>query len=200
MGKIIGVVLAGGKSERMGRDKKRLSLPFQPEEDFLGHAWRLVNSVVRPCFVSCAFNLPESGYPCVLDNVNAAGPMGGIIASLRLAVENGHEGVLALACDMPLLTADRLRQLLASHAERGESLATVFKNAASGRLEMLAAVYSATALPLLEEAMEHGRYSLCRALPREKLRLLPYGEKDEPYFLNCNTEGDLKRLRPPEIF
>lgn len=194
MGKIIGIVLAGGKSERMGRDKKRLPSPACPGEDFLGHAWRLVNAVASPCFVSCAFNSPEPGYPCILDDVNAAGPMGGIAASLRLAAAKGHAGILAVACDLPLLATDLLARLLSCHAEGREPLATVFKNAVSGRLEMLAGIYSTKALPLLEESLAAGRYSLCRALQPEKLRLVPYGKQDEPYFLNCNTQADLRRL------
>ena len=80
------VILAGGLSERMGRDKARLRL-----------GGRSLLSILRQ--VS-----REAGLPCRVlrrDTVKRCGPLGGILTALT---SSKHEACLFLSCDMPFIT------------------------------------------------------------------------------------------------
>ena len=112
---LTGLVLAGGRSSRFGRDKSRLQLDGVPLA-------RRVADALAPC---CAGILLSSGHPlasagegwtAVPDNFPDAGPLAGLEAGLARA---GTPHLLAAPCDMPLLTTDALRALLA-RARPGE--------------------------------------------------------------------------------
>jgi molybdopterin-guanine dinucleotide biosynthesis protein A len=102
--RIAGIVLAGGKSSRMGRDKALLEYQGRP---LLHHMMGLLRAAgLSEIFVSG--NLP--GYPCVPDVSPAAGPVGGIISVVR--EKQDYDGYLFIPVDMPLLPAQGLRLLL----------------------------------------------------------------------------------------
>lgn len=114
-GELTGLVLAGGRSSRFGRDKSRLRLGGVPLA-------RRVADALAPC---CAAVLLSTGGPAadagdgwtaVPDNFPDAGPLAGIEAGLARA-RTAH--LLAAPCDMPLLTTEALRELLAQ-ARPGE--------------------------------------------------------------------------------
>lgn len=89
--RIYGVVLAGGKSSRMGRDKKSVILPngFSMEENTL----RILNSSnCHQVFVSGIGEIPDI-HPC-------RGPLGGIEAVLNVL---HSDCILFLPCDMPFV-------------------------------------------------------------------------------------------------
>lgn len=112
---LTGLVLAGGRSSRFGRDKSRLRLDGVPLA-------RRVADALTPC---CAEVLLSTGRPAadagagwtaVPDNFPDAGPLAGIEAGLARA-RTAH--LLAAPCDMPLLTTAALQELLAQ-ARPGE--------------------------------------------------------------------------------
>ena len=102
--RIAGIVLAGGKSSRMGRDKALLEYKGRP---LLHHMMGLLRAAgLSDIFVSG--DLP--GYPCVPDASPAAGPVGGIVSVIR--GKQDYDGYLFIPVDMPLLSAQGLRLLL----------------------------------------------------------------------------------------
>lgn len=106
-----GLVLAGGKSSRMGREKAELRLPggrtlLQRQIDVLHAAGAaVVNVSVRP-----GKTLPMTGANPIPDELPDAGPLAGIAAGLRCAPAGL---VLVLAVDLPGITEAHLRQLTA---------------------------------------------------------------------------------------
>jgi molybdopterin-guanine dinucleotide biosynthesis protein A len=136
-----GVVLAGGKSSRMGRDKAALEFDGQL---LVG---RCV-AVLRECF------------PEVLvirqDDLPGLGPIGGLLTALRRAPE-----IFVVACDMPFLDAALIREMAAQ-------LAGYDAVAIPG--EPLHAAYSARILPLVEAQIAAGDYSLQRLLSKLRVR------------------------------
>ena len=145
-----GLILAGGKSSRMGRDKAGLMLPdgrslLQRQADVLREAGatRLVLSI-----------RPESenqlaGAILVRDAMEDAGPLAGIAAGLRAA---GDGLVLVLAVDMPRVDSAHLRQLQAL-ATPGRGVVPVV----DGNLEPLVAVYPARLSGSAEAALAGGQ-------------------------------------------
>ncbi|HWS40646.1 MAG TPA: molybdenum cofactor guanylyltransferase [Arenimonas sp.] len=99
---LIGVVLAGGLSRRMGEDKALL--PFQ-DSTLLHHQVELLKPLCDHVLVSGDY----AGFACVPDTVARCGPLGGIYS---VALNNPGANLLVIAVDMPLLTTQHLRVLM----------------------------------------------------------------------------------------
>lgn len=187
----MGLVLAGGKSSRMSVDKAMLK-PFGAKT-LLGISFALLGGLVSPCFVSCAPGRPYAGFPCIEDSINIEGPCRGALAGLEKARELGLDGVFILACDLPMMRADILRDLLKAHLDAGPEIwGSFYEKQSTGRVEMLAGVYSTRFLPALHEGISKGQRSLYWLLPVARKQIIPYGPEIEPFFLNCNTPADLR--------
>lgn len=103
MNDIVGVVLAGGQSSRMGEDKAQLNRNGQSMLQF--NQSLLIDANISHIFVS---RNHDGGIKDVVEN---RGPLAGIYSSLLHIREHSHQAVLIVAVDMPLMTADLLAQL-----------------------------------------------------------------------------------------
>ena len=187
---LLGAVLAGGRSSRMGQDKAGLRYG---EESFLAHTVRIMRSVCAEAVISLRPDAPcleeacETGLPPVWDD-GLHGPMGGLAACLREAAKRRFPAVLACACDMPLLTPDLLAFVCRAREKRPSgALATAPLLPGRNRPEPLCAVWEAAALPVLEEALASGRLGLFRALPEEAWHTVPCPASLAAGLSNVNT-------------
>ncbi|MDR1776475.1 MAG: molybdenum cofactor guanylyltransferase [Desulfovibrio sp.] len=183
----VGVVLAGGTSGRLGRDKTALLLGGI---SLLDRAAALMRDVVGRVFI---VGRQSRDFPWIPDETPGLGPAGGIASALR----HTGESCLVVSCDLPLLDADSLRRLLAAWEERkdGETLATLCRNRESGAWEPLVGVYEPGFLPLLDAGLARGEKKIDRHLPRARVRFLDYGEKEALPFFNLNRPSDLALLQ-----
>lgn len=188
--KIAGLVMAGGASSRMGRDKALLRAG---KSDFLQLAFAKLSAVADACYVSCAKGLPYAGYPCIEDGLGDCGPAAGIMAALEYAGNLGFDGVLSLACDMPLMRPSLLRAVM-NCPRNANQLINVYQSRQTKRLEMLAALYYVDCLPFFQAAIKTGIKSLWRIIPENRQKRLGYGPELEICFMNCNTAGDYARI------
>jgi len=107
------IVLCGGKSSRMGRDKA--TLPFGPEL-MLQRVLRIVGDVVDPKAIIVVAApeqiLPELPPTVIVtrDEHPARGPLEGLAAGLR-SMPDGVEAIYATSCDVPLLMAEFVREM-----------------------------------------------------------------------------------------
>jgi molybdenum cofactor guanylyltransferase len=118
-----GLVLAGGKSERMGKDKGKIDYHGMPQREFL---YQILESLTENTFMSCRPDQVEefdSAYKTLPDSISGLGPFGAIISAFR---EFPNHAWLVVACDLPLINRLSLLQLI---SERNPSkLATTFFN------------------------------------------------------------------------
>jgi molybdopterin-guanine dinucleotide biosynthesis protein A len=185
-----GVVLAGGQSRRMGRDKALLELSG---ETLLARAVRLLSAVTTELLVVGRRDLDDAppGVRIVPDEQPGLGPLGGIATALRTM---RTQRALVVACDMPLLQPVLLRHLLslASHAD------VVVPRSAQGP-EPLHAVYSAGCLPAVDACLRDGERAVSVLLARVRTQYVeprewaPY-DPDALSFLNVNTPDDWLRI------
>lgn len=180
------LLLAGGRSTRMGQDKALLLWENQPL--WLAQ-WRKLEAL-RPCplLISCreeqelhAASLP--GAEWLFDPPGQdCGPLGPILQAL-IQVQSP---LLVLAVDMPNMKVGFLEKIL-SHQSTGRGL--FFKR--EDGVEPLAGLYTPALVPLLQAAFDAGRYSLQRVLAQaEELGLvdcLTVSVEDAKFFLNTNT-------------
>lgn len=182
------VLLAGGKSTRMGRDKAGVLIHGQP-------LWQRQLATLRALlphelFISGKPDGPyaSAGVEILADNFPGLGPLAGVEAALRRA---RHPLVLVLAVDLPAMTADFL-SILVRHAAAS---ATGCVPVDDRGFQPLAAVYPRTCLPLAESCLRETDRSMQRFVRLAVegglvgVRELRIGER--PLFKNINQPGDL---------
>jgi len=135
------VILAGGQSSRMGRDKAWIEVDGQL---LLARQVKLLRDLgAGEVFISgrAGVDYAAFGGRVLMDRHPGAGPLAGIEAALEVSV---LPQLLVLAVDMPHMSADVLRQLVGQCTETTGVIPRV-----AGAIEPLAAVYPKAALPLV---------------------------------------------------
>lgn len=107
--KLYGLVLAGGKSTRMGSDKGLITYHDIPQQEYL---YRLLEQLCDTVFLSVREeqeSTVDKAYRTIVDKNEYRGPFNGILSAHAL-----HSDVawLVLACDLPLLDLKSIKQLV----------------------------------------------------------------------------------------
>lgn len=191
---LTGLVLAGGRSRRLGRDKvvlpvsgrcmlERMVDLLQPVCD------RVWISGRDPQTVGLGAPLHLEWVP---DEVTGKGPLCGILTCLRKA----KGPVLAVACDLPLLDQTTLETLVTAWRNKSsEHVMTTYLQQETGFIESLVAIYEPSAEPLLAMALEAGRCKISAAIPENLRYHIPYSQNQAEVFFNVNYPADLAMLR-----
>jgi molybdopterin-guanine dinucleotide biosynthesis protein A/molybdopterin converting factor small subunit len=157
-----GLVLAGGHSTRMTRDKALLSYAGETQ---LERAMRLLAGLGIPAWVSVrpdqTAEPARARHPQVIDAIDGAGPAAGILAA---QAHTPDAAWLVLACDLPFLDAATLGELL--HQRDPTRLATAFRSAHDGLPEPLCAIYEPASREPLRTAVANGNTCPRRFLKR----------------------------------
>jgi len=171
-------VLAGGQSTRMGRDKALL--PFRGGALAAYVAATVAAAAGSAVLIGDPQKYGHLGYPAIPDRTPGAGPLGGIETALSCTAADWN---LVLACDMPAVSADFLRELLDAGERCGAD--ALVPAGPSGRLEPLCAVYHRRAAAALRRALDRGVRKVTEALAG--LDAAPWPVIDSACFANLNT-------------
>ena len=151
-----GLVLAGGNSSRMGRDKTALEFNGQT---LLQRTVELLQTVFPHVLVSVRSPRQDVAVPQVIDEYPDAGPLAGLCAGLANV---DTPWVFAVAADMPFLLPEVIRQL-ALRRKDVQAVVPVIQ----GCPQPLAAFYATSALPEIQAFLAApGKHSLRGALER----------------------------------
>ncbi len=156
-----GIVIAGGRSQRFGRDKRRLRLWGAGGPHALGHAVSLLAPLCAEVLVvlNDPADWPDLSARLVTDEQPGSGALGGLISGLQAM---RSPAALVIAADMPLI-APAVLAALASWPFDGDALAPSAPDQLD-RPQPLLAVYRRSALPGLRRAFDQGERRLQRAL------------------------------------
>jgi molybdopterin-guanine dinucleotide biosynthesis protein A len=191
-GSVGGIVLAGGRSTRMGTPKALL--PFGPET-MLQRVVRLLGEVVGPIVVVAA---ADQELPVLPDHVivthderEGRGPLEGLRAGLK-ALPPGCDAAYATSCDVPLLDQDFVRRMLV--LVEGFDVAVM---EVDGFTHPLSAVYRLATLPHIEALLAADRLRPLFLFEAVRTRrVLPSDMTADPELRtlrNLNTREDYKR-------
>jgi molybdopterin-guanine dinucleotide biosynthesis protein A len=182
-----GVILAGGKSSRFGKNKALSILKNRPLIEFPA-------SVMTDLFddLLLVTGTPEEyrflGWPTTSDIYRDSGPLAGIHAAIKAA---NRSKIFVSGCDMPFLD----KELITYLCEKASGHDAVIPRTVRG-LEPLHAVYSRNLLQAIEEALENGIRKIHQFLADANIRevseaeiLAVTGNLDS--FRNVNTPEDL---------
>ncbi len=187
------IVLAGGRSTRLGRNKVVEKIGNQSLiERVISRLSDLESDII--IVAAKESSMPQLTNFHRLKQVNdiypGRGSLGGIYTGLTTSQTNYN---LVVACDMPFLNLDLLRYMI-SNAEGYEA---VIPKSNYDVLEPLHAVYSKHCIPAIESLIKKDRFSILELYPLIKVKYLEYSEVErlDPQhlsFFNINTEEDLK--------
>ncbi len=187
---IAGVVLAGGESRRMGRDKATLPVPGGTTT-MVEHVVGIIGRRCEPVFVMAAQGQPLPALEAariMRDESRSQGPLPATGRGLHAAAEAGARLAFVCAVDMPLVTADLIDQLVRLAVETNAEVVSPW----DGRSHFLAAVYRtdlADRIDRLVAAGERRMSALIDASDAQQIVL-----SDSRPLTNVNTTADLQTL------
>jgi molybdopterin-guanine dinucleotide biosynthesis protein A len=165
---LYGLVLTGGRSRRMQRDKAGLEYAGQSQ---LERAMELLTPLVTRCFVSVRpdqLNDPQrTAYDTITDIKPDLGPMGGIHAALHSFPDHAW---LVLACDLPFLDRATLQHLIAQRASA--RVASAYRSRFDGQPEPLCAIFEPRSLQIIEQSLAQDQQCPRGLLSRSDVKLL----------------------------
>jgi len=180
------VILAGGKSARMGRDKARLEIGGR---SLLARQIQLVRETgAGEVFISrrAGEDYTEFGCPVLYDRFKDAGPLAGIERALATV---SSSRVLVVAVDMPNLAPVILKQLI---ERNGETMGVIPRIA--GGMEPLAAIYPKSAWNRAVSRLDDGIYAVKafaeRCVQEGLAEFFDFDAEASHYFANWNLPAD----------
>jgi molybdenum cofactor guanylyltransferase len=176
------VLLAGGASRRMKRDKALLPAPVEP---LIRRVLAGIEGLFEETIVSVSpgqsFDFIDARQ--IADEREGQGPLAGILAGLKAA---RFETIFVLACDIPVLDPDFAKAMIAASDGFDASVPRTDKG-----LEPLIAVYKRRIVPLVERLLGEGKRSVLDLYPLCGTRFVSVGSP--PWLLNLNTPEDYER-------
>jgi molybdenum cofactor guanylyltransferase len=183
------IVLAGGRSSRMGEPKALLDWHGEPlVHRVAGILAQVCGPVVVVAAAGQSVPVPE-GVEIAVDATPERGPLEGIAAGMR-ALDGRSRAVFLAAVDLPLLHPAFVGHLLAALPGFDAAVAV-----ADGRDQPLAAAYDAALLERAPRLLAAGEGRVTALLERGRIRRLTVAELVEPDSLrNVNTQAEYQRL------
>ena len=184
---VSGIILAGGRSRRMGENKALLLIDGQRIIDRVAGVLCGIFQEVMIVGVgpeSCPF----SRLPCVPDIRPGCGSLGGIFTGLSASL---FPRAFFVACDMPFLRVELIRYLISIDPE-----ADVVIPGTEEGMQPLHAVYSRRCIPHIKELLDQQNYKIIDFFSKVRVRdvkeneLRQHGWKSNTFF-NINTKTDL---------
>ena len=185
-----GILLVGGKSTRMKRNKAFLELEGKP---LVERSLAVLQSVFTEVLISS--NMPELyasyGVPVILDEMQDRGPLEGLYQGLKAAT---YDEVFFVGCDMPFLRVELIR-FLSSWAPAYDIVVPQLKSG----LQPLHAFYHRRCLPTIKNNLEAGHlkitdvYKECSVRYVEEREFQAYQDL-EKVFCNVNTPEDWSEI------
>ncbi len=186
---ITGVVLAGGKSKRMGTAKAKL---LHNETSFLENILQILNIFQNNCISinqtqdkDVFFNNLATKYNATIcvDKYNNIGPMGGLATILSSITTNY---AFVCGCDMPFLTKDFLKSVMfdiITDCDTYDAYVLVSENGS----EPLCSVYSKSCLSQIDECMSQNKYGLNYMLSKCNVNKIALPYNNNQFISNINT-------------
>ena len=192
--KITGVLLAGGKSRRMGQDKRFLTLGGITLFDRVRRVLETLFSEVLIVLAEEVPDLPVGKGKVVYDVIPGCAAAGGLYTGLFYSM---HPRIFAVACDMPLLQGEVI-----SHMSSIIPFADIVTVKLGDDFQPMHSFYSQACAEFLEPMLRSGTYKIQNLFENKQLSVQVVPAQDlqkyDPWnisFFNVNTPGDLDRAQ-----
>jgi molybdopterin-guanine dinucleotide biosynthesis protein A len=185
--KITAIILAGGKSKRMKKDK---GLVYFGDKMLIEHVINSVKKITdKIIIISQNPAYLQLGYPRFEDAMKDKGPLGGIYSGL---VNTSTQKNLVVGCDMPFLSQNIFIGLI-NHCNGVDAVITEHK----GKAEPLCAIYDKSCIPQIRLLLEQNQLKITDALAGLKTRVISFDNEEwfvGNEFANINSIEELKKF------
>jgi molybdopterin-guanine dinucleotide biosynthesis protein A len=178
---VTGIILAGGKSSRLGFDKGLADFHGKPLIQYSIHALEPLCSSIIVSANDPAYR--SLGYPVQEDIIPDAGPIGGIYSCL---LNSATDHNLILSCDTPFITTGLMQMIL----DHSSGYQIVIPESRPGYIEPLCGYYHKNNVPTLSEFINQGDLKLIRYIETAHHKVIP-AHAYSIQFTNMNTPKDL---------
>ena len=194
MADVTGVILAGGKSRRMGEDKRFLTVGGATLLDRCCSV--MMAHFPEVLIITAQDSPPLEGHGCRVhqDLIPSCGSLGGLYTGLSYA---GSSRIFVVACDMPFLTPGMIRFFVDQDPE-----ADIVMGRLPSGLQPLHAVYGKRVLPYLEQMARAGHLKIQDIVSESSLKVTVVDSSGwtnldpaSQSFQNVNTQADLEAAR-----
>ncbi|MBQ6362928.1 MAG: molybdenum cofactor guanylyltransferase [Lachnospiraceae bacterium] len=186
MNEFDGIVLAGGKSKRMGTDKSEIILNGK---SFLQIQTDKLRDLGADRIYVSGKSSPIPYAHHIMDILPDMGPLGGLYSCF---LECKCGSTLVLSVDVPLISLKTLDSLLKKHFS-GDFDATILCH--DGKDEPLIAVYRTDSTAILKELLDEKKLAVRAFLDRLSCQRYEF-DGNEKELINCNSRYDLRLLTP----
>jgi len=181
---INGLILAGGKSQRMGQDKGSLNYYGKPHREYLAE---LIQPFCESTFISTNEKLKETNFPLLPDTFMGMGPMGAILSAFQQKPDSAW---LVMACDYPLMSTTTIQQL--TESRQPSKTATAFQSVENDFPEPLVTIYEPKSYPILLQFLAQGYACPRKMLINANIHLLQ--AKEPEVFKNVNHPEEMEAV------
>ncbi|MEA3317930.1 MAG: molybdenum cofactor guanylyltransferase [Bacteroidota bacterium] len=191
---ITGIVLAGGKSSRMGKNKALIKFKGKTIiED-------IVDKLV-PVSKEIIISASDDSYnfldlQTVRDEIPECGPLGGMYSCMKFAKENAF---LVVSCDLPFIS-NALLEYMISQINNYDAIIPIDSN---GRYQPLCACYNKSCLADIQISMQRGEYKIMKAIENLNIKFIPINANSpfysEKMFYNVNYPSDFEKINEDRI-
>jgi molybdopterin-guanine dinucleotide biosynthesis protein A len=182
---ITGIILAGGKSSRMGTDKGFLLLDEKPFVQYSIDALKPLVSEIM--IVSDNSDYDIFGLKRINDSFKNAGPVAGIYSGLKAS---SNEYNLILSCDIPLITSQILQKLI----DNIDNDFQIIQVESQGKSMPLIAIYKKEVWNIFNTILKNGERRLRVAIKSCKSKNIILEKEYEFSTMNVNTQNELKAV------
>ena len=189
---LYGLILTGGKSSRMSRDKGEINYHGVSQVE---HSFNLLKEFCSEVFVSCRSEQAELAHlkelPQIHDRFLGFGPIGGILSAMTT---HRNASWVVLACDLPMINTEFLKTLL--EARDPLLAATALYNDDEKRFEPLAAIYEPKSYHKMFYFLAEGKTCPQKVLYNSQVKTIHFrkGDQLELNLQNANTPEDYLEL------
>jgi molybdopterin-guanine dinucleotide biosynthesis protein A len=183
-----GLVLAGGKSVRMGYDKGSVNW-FGKEQRY--HVADMLKPFCKEVFISCRADQKQQidiNYNVLEDTFTGLGPFGAILSAFR---EQPDKAWLVVACDLPLLETETFKSLVSQR--NTSSIATAFNSPNNEFPEPLITIWEPKSYSILLQFLAQGYSCPRKVLINSDVNLLQAADPEA--LTNVNTPEDLEKVK-----
>lgn len=202
-----GLILCGGQSTRMGTDKGLLKTPVSTQKEYLNHAKTWAQTAVDklsgllPDVLLSVNNDQYAGYASIFpplqlvpdnDSLKIRGPLAGLLSA---HLHRPAEDFLLLACDMPLMETELLKELVTTYQQHTTADAFVYTN--DGEPEPLCGIYKASGLAHILQLYlkdQLPKHSMKYMLEHIATHFIPIPGDKKKCFRNFNAHAELNGL------
>ena len=183
------VILAGGKSSRMGEDKALLEYEGKYFIEKIAEELSFFEEkIVARGNNSSLTEITDSKWQVIPDIYLDHGPMGGMHAALKTCES---DAMFVVTCDMPLITGHLVRQICEAFDQQYDALIVVTSD---GKYHPLCGIYRKELYESMEEYLKQDNNRMMAVLKKYSVKYLELGEEETKQLTNVNTREEYRQI------